>query len=656
MSKALNKSKKINTKKAKLEFDFNYQPGKKNKIIFLILIASISLLFALYYLIEAVNVNKYSGFPLDDPWIHLTFARNLIRYHSFSYFKNELATAGSTSPIYTLILAIGFVVTNNEMILSYVVGILFLILSVISFYFLSSYEFAKENYYALMITCILIADKWLNFISVSGMETTMFVFILIASAFFYKKRNPVLLSIFLGLILWSRPDGMVFIAALAIDYFLAIQFSKNDNEIKLFSKKDLLKISVISGTIVILYFAMNLYLSGSLLPNTYNAKLAYYSPELRSRSSFLQYEVWEYFTNGAYGIIAIGFFFSVLKTIYELYRKKYNNNFLYIIFIIGLIFIYWYKLPYAHRFGRYLMPVIPFMILVSGLGFRDIFKFSGNYFKNRNFVVGGIIFIFSVIFFLSLKNYSDNKNNYAEQCEYIHDRHIVTAKWINENTKPDEIIATHDVGAIGYYCERKLIDVAGLITPELISKINDNNYATIMTEHLKKNGANYLLFQREWYRVVNQNPLFTSVNKDPVETIDVFKFYPDKTHILTREVNSMVMGVQNLIAQKAYNQALQYLNQIVKMDPQSSYTYYLIANTYAMLNDKNNFEKNLIKALDIFPDYKEVLFQLGNFYKQTNRNDEAKKYLERYLKISPDDKKVQDIYKSLFVADTTKIK
>ncbi|MGV8018322.1 MAG: hypothetical protein AB2L26_09125 [Ignavibacteria bacterium] len=42
--------------------------------------------------------------------------------------------------------------------------------------------------------------------------------------------------------------------------------------------------------------------------------------------------------------------------------------------------------------------------------------------------------------------------------------------WIKENTKPEDIIATHDVGAIGYYSDRKIVDVAGLITPELITE------------------------------------------------------------------------------------------------------------------------------------------------------------------------------------------
>ena len=38
----------------------------------------------------AYYTNEGFGFPLDDPWIHLQFAKNLHDYGSFSYFKNEI--------------------------------------------------------------------------------------------------------------------------------------------------------------------------------------------------------------------------------------------------------------------------------------------------------------------------------------------------------------------------------------------------------------------------------------------------------------------------------------------------------------------------------------------------------------------------------------
>jgi len=637
-----------------INFELPFEPDRKFKTIIYASISVIAFALAYYYLAAAKSANGYFSFPLDDPWIHLTFAKNLAHYFSFSYFKNEMATAGSTSPVYTFLVAAGFIISNNEMIISYVVGILFFILSGVYFYKLSGFDFAKENYFALLFTAIFVADKWMSFISISGMETTMFIFTLIAAVYFYKRRSAAVFAVFLGLILWGRPDGVTFIGAIAVDYFFSVRFSKTDKTIKLFSKNDFVRIGIIAGAIVVLYFIMNIVLSGSLLPNTYSAKLTYYAPEFKSRSEFLKFEVWDYFTSGAYGILAVGFIFSAVKMLYDLAKKKYNPNILYVFAVFALIFVYWFKLPYAHRFGRYLMPAIPFIILASGLGFREMSIIAGKYFKSKNLANGFMILVSAVIILYSFLNYNENKAVYTEQCAYIHDRQVVTAQWIKENTKPEDVIATHDVGAIGYYSERKIVDVAGLITPELITKINDRNYTTFLMDYLKKSNVSYLAFLREWYRVVNQNPLYTSVNKDPIEFMDVFRYEPDKTYIISKEANSIIMAAQDMLGRRSPQQALQYLQQALRVEPNSSYTYLMLAYAYSGMRDNANAEKNLKKALEIFPDFKEALLQSANLDKQTGKRDEAVKSLERLIKIDPQNKAALDMLKSL--SDTTHTK
>ena len=647
--------KKINKKQIQKEvinLELPFEPSKNIKTLIFIAIAIISFALSFYYLNFAKSQNGGFGFPLDDPWIHLTFAKNLVDYHSFSYFKNEMATAGSSSPIYTILLAAGFIISNNEMVISYVFGIAFLILSGFAFYRLSSYEFGKENFYALIFTGIFILDKWMNFISVSGMETTMFIFIIIGAAYFYRQRKVVPFAVFLGLIMWGRPDGLTFIGALALDYLLARYFAKTDKSITLFNKNELIKIGIISGAILILYFIMNLVLSGSIMPNTYTAKIMYYSA--KSKEFFLKVEVWQYFTAGPYGIIMAGFIFSVLKMFYDLFRKKYNRNILYIAFAFALVFVYWYQMPYAHRFGRYMMPIIPFFILVSAIGFRDIAKLLGGYFKNRNFTVGLYLIVSAIILLYTFQQYNENKTEYATECKYISDRQVAAAMWIKNNTKEGDIIATHDVGAIGFYCGRKIVDVAGLVTPELITKINDDNYSEFLSDYLKKANVTYIVFLNEWNRIVNQNPLFTTINTLPPEVMEIYKFIPDKTKILNKKINSGINTINyDLLPARKYNESLQVLSQCISMDSHVSLLYLLNARIYSFAKDWNNFEKNMKKALEIFPEYKEALLQYGNYCKSVNKIEDAKLYLSRYLKVVPDDKKTEELYKSL---DTVKTK
>jgi len=48
------------------------------------------------------------GFPLDDSWIHQTYARNLVEYGDW-FFIPGVSSAGSTSPFWTLLLTPGHI-------------------------------------------------------------------------------------------------------------------------------------------------------------------------------------------------------------------------------------------------------------------------------------------------------------------------------------------------------------------------------------------------------------------------------------------------------------------------------------------------------------------------------------------------------------------
>ncbi len=640
-------TKKTSKPEQVIDYNIFYEPGKNLKYIIYSAIALLTIAIPVYFIINMVQANGTNSFPLDDPWIHLTFARNLAKYFSFSYYHNEMVTAGSTSPIYTFLLAAGYFISQNEFVLSWIPGILFFTLSAFYLYKLSSNDFPKENLFAIAATSFFVLDKWMNFISVSGMETTMFIFILIATAYFYRKRNVIPFAVFLGLILWTRPDGVAFIAALFIDYLISFKFAKKDKSITLFTKQQVIKILIISGAITLLYFLLNLSLSGTLLPNTYNAKLTYYTPEFRSRTEFLKQEVWQYFSSGAYAYIIAGFLLGFIFTLKNLFKSRYSPYILYIIFIFILIFIYWYKLPYAHRFGRYMMPVIPFFIIVSIYGFKETALLIASYFKSRQLAVFFLSLAGILIIFFSISDISENRNTFAENCKYIYDRQVKAALWIKDNSAEMDLVATHDVGAIAYYTERKIIDVAGLVTPELITKLNDRDYSKYMTNYLKEKNVKYLAFLREWYRVTNQNPLFTTANKLPPEIMEVYEFIPDKTLILSGEMKSMLMYAENMIMQKQIKNALQVLTKGASLEPKASVIYFYLGAAYMTAGDNVNAEKNFLKALEIFPDYNDALVQTGFFYKNTGKKEEARKYFEKYLKLYPEDKQVQELYKSV---------
>ena len=73
---------------------------------------------------------------------------------------------------------------------------------------------------------------------------------------------------------------------------------------------------------------------------------------------------------------------------------------------------------------------------------------------------------------------------------------VAVAHWLAIHTPEDALIAVHDIGAVGYYSHRELLDLAGLISPEVIPFIRDEEQ---LAAYLDEKGASYLVTFPEWY-------------------------------------------------------------------------------------------------------------------------------------------------------------
>jgi hypothetical protein len=98
---------------------------------------------------------------------------------------------------------------------------------------------------------------------------------------------------------------------------------------------------------------------------------------------------------------------------------------------------------------------------------------------------------------------------YADDVGLIESEMVVTAKWVHANLPPQAVIAAHDIGALGYYDDHPLIDLAGLVSPEVIPFIRDEpRLAAFLDAHR----ANYLIAFPAFYPLLTRSsePVFTS--------------------------------------------------------------------------------------------------------------------------------------------------
>ena len=68
------------------------------------------------------------------------------------------------------------------------------------------------------------------------------------------------------------------------------------------------------------------------------------------------------------------------------------------------------------------------------------------------------------------------------------------AKWIVENTDEDDLIAANDIGAIGYFSERRILDLGGLIDPNVTKHLKNGT----LWNYIKERKPDYMIIFPEW--------------------------------------------------------------------------------------------------------------------------------------------------------------
>jgi hypothetical protein len=84
----------------------------------------------------------------------------------------------------------------------------------------------------------------------------------------------------------------------------------------------------------------------------------------------------------------------------------------------------------------------------------------------------------------------------AEDVLWIESEIVATAKWVDENIPSDARLAVHDIGALGFYVQNPLVDLAGLINPDVIPLMRDE---ARLAQYLDSKSVDYLITFPSFY-------------------------------------------------------------------------------------------------------------------------------------------------------------
>jgi hypothetical protein len=84
---------------------------------------------------------------------------------------------------------------------------------------------------------------------------------------------------------------------------------------------------------------------------------------------------------------------------------------------------------------------------------------------------------------------------YVQDVAFIQSEMVDVARWLHDNTERDDLIAAHDIGAIGYFARRPILDLAGLVSPQIIPLLDDEE---ALARYIRQSDASHLVTAPGW--------------------------------------------------------------------------------------------------------------------------------------------------------------
>lgn len=446
----------------------------KTQLLLLGVLAALSMAgYAMYS-----HLQSGPGFPLDDAWIHMTYARNLAQHGGWAFIAGQPSSA-ATSVAWVLLLAPGAWLGLAPTLWAWLLGWLALwavgALGALAFAQLAP----QQARLAPWAGALLMMEYHLAWSALSGMETVLLAALCLAAMHLALRPAPHALAAgaLAGLAMLVRPEGLTLLAPLAV--VLVVQRGK---------PRAWLQLAAGFGLFLAPYLWFNYNLSGTWWPSTLYAKQAEYA-------ALLAQPLWLRFSGQAaapltgVGLLALpGFLFF---SIHAIMRRDWLRL-AWPVWVLGFLLMFALHLPVVYQYGRYAMPVLPVYLVVSAAGAAQAVAGLTSPAWRRRLAAAWL----ASAALVALAFYGLGAQAYQRDVAFIETQMVATAEWVERNTPPGARLAAHDIGALGYYAPRPLVDMAGLVTPAVVPFIRDE---ARLAAYLDEAGVEYLVVFPNWY-------------------------------------------------------------------------------------------------------------------------------------------------------------
>lgn len=433
---------------------------------------------------HSLNYNDgATGALLDDTWIHVRFAHSLSEGRGLMY-NEGVVTSGATSPLWVILLAGVFAVFNpgtyQQVDIATLMSAISAIAAVVAVSGLAWYvmRVAWVGALAGLLTALTGRFVW---VALSGMETTLFAALCVLAVWAHVadvRAGRVFgwrTGIITALATLARPEGYLLAILIGGTSFVLIPLTHSKTRVTLRAWwaqvrggwRGSIAYVILAGSYPIACWLMD----GHLLPNTFRVK-----SQLGEATPNLLYGFF-WTPRADYGwvfILLAGLGVGVLA--YHAYRRASDMSYAVMLWPLAFVISVLY-LGTEHFFinhGRYVAPAIPFHALLAAVG---VWWLATVLFANRQnmrqpvFIVAGL----ALAVFIGW-NGRYNVQQVANDVSQLRKMHVALGEWLKDVADPGDLIALNDVGAIVHISDLPVLDLVGLVSPEVIDTVQGESW------------------------------------------------------------------------------------------------------------------------------------------------------------------------------------
>ncbi|MGB9776688.1 MAG: hypothetical protein ACPL7C_09125 [Anaerolineae bacterium] len=497
-------------------------------------------------------------FPMDDAYIHFVYARNLAEHGKLMFNFPDEKGVGTSSPLWVLLLTGGYAAGIPLHLMAKAMGIGALIIVGAALYLLLRPLWGTAAALGGAMAAVLSGP--MLWFSLSGMETTLFLALGLLALLAYRAGRWLWMGLLLGLLTLARPEGL----ALA----LAVGLAEIARQRRI--PRHLLGAGILCGLVAAPWFLYLYFRTGHFIPTsglskhvtttmgvqlvagqnpllgtlarltplTYGGLWAVYLVEFVLGGMTLPPPRWPigaaignpHYTLSLWAVFGlIGMVGPLLWAARRAWDVRRWPNLLqtparrpWVVFLLWLVLhnlCYMAFLPVPGTASRYgaINHVALWLGLISGLR-----AFAHRPGLQRVWTAGlALLLVASGIYWNSV---------YDANLEHMQNVRIAAARFVRDHVPPDQLCAAFDIGAIRYFAERPIIDLYGLVDPE----VGDWFYRGEMDRYLVVKNVRCLVLpdrpgttEDGWFDLGTMLRLTTSPLLNPYQ-IALFEIRPDR--------------------------------------------------------------------------------------------------------------------------------